>query len=187
MATFRLRLVSRVAAAFTKRPVTIEAVQLESEEYVDTLEGRMRGNPGDWKVTGVDGEQYFVAKGIFCKTYEPSDDQAKEAWSKAYGDVPQIVASVAVRAAAWKTHEEYVALHQKVRADQGWEGTVFTQHCPYASGSQVCARGTGNSYDDDCPRFGGYEKRTSLCRGKEWFGAEGKPEPHRVGAVPLKS
>ena len=75
----------RVAASFRKRPVTIQAVQIEKEESVKTLEGTMTGKPGDWKVTGVDGEKYYVAKSIFKKTYEPADDGAKTAWDDAYG------------------------------------------------------------------------------------------------------
>lgn len=83
---FRLRNMNvRVAFTFKKKPVTIDAVQIPAEEYVDTLEGRMRGNPGDWKVTGVEGEQYFVAKDIFAKTYEPIDAESQQAWAAAYG------------------------------------------------------------------------------------------------------
>jgi len=79
---FRLRQMNvRVAKTFKKKPVTIEAVQITKQESVDTLEGTMTGNPGDWKVTGVEGEEYFVAKGIFKKTYEPEDAEAKK---KAY-------------------------------------------------------------------------------------------------------
>lgn len=77
----------RVAFSFKKKPVAIDAKQIEAEEFVDTLEGRMRGNPGDWKVKGVEGEEYFVAKAIFQKTYEPTDDESKQAWEKAYGAV----------------------------------------------------------------------------------------------------
>jgi hypothetical protein len=85
---FRLQSMNvRVAFSFRKKPVTIDAVQIESEEYVDTLEGRMKGNAGDWKVKGVEGEEYFVAKDIFPKTYEPADDEAKAAWESAYGAV----------------------------------------------------------------------------------------------------
>ena len=83
---FRTKSISiRVAKSYKKLPVAIEAVQIEKEESVQTLEGKMTGNPGDWKVTGVDGEKYYVAKSIFKKTYEPNDAEAKEAWKKAYG------------------------------------------------------------------------------------------------------
>lgn len=85
---FRYRQMSvRIAHAFKKKPVTIEAVQITEPQFVDTLEGRMKGNPGDWLVTGVEGEQYFVAHDIFPKTFEPLDAGAKDAWSKAYGAV----------------------------------------------------------------------------------------------------
>lgn len=83
---FRLRNQNaRVASKFRKRPVVVDAVQITEEQHVDTLEGRMKGNPGDWLMTGVDGEKYFVARDIFPKTYEPADDAAKKAWEKAYG------------------------------------------------------------------------------------------------------
>ena len=37
---------------------------------VKTLEGEMRGNAGDYLVTGIKGEQYPVRKDIFEETYE---------------------------------------------------------------------------------------------------------------------
>lgn len=58
-------------AQFRKRPVVIEAVQLEEERVIDTLEGKMLGQPGDWLITGVKGEQYPCKDEIFRETYEP--------------------------------------------------------------------------------------------------------------------
>lgn len=75
----------RVALAFKKKPIPVEAVQIDEEETIDTLEGKMTGNPGDWKVTGTEDEQWFIKKDIFKKTYEPLDDEAKAAWQEAYG------------------------------------------------------------------------------------------------------
>lgn len=77
---------TRVGFTFKKKPVEAEAVQITEGQYVDTLEGRMHGSPGDWKVTGVEGEQWFVKPDIFQQTYEPVDDEAKAAWDKAYGE-----------------------------------------------------------------------------------------------------
>jgi hypothetical protein len=65
---------------FRKRPVIIRARRIETEMHVDTLEGRMRGNPGDWMITGVKGEQYFCKDDIFRMTYEPFCEDAKEMW-----------------------------------------------------------------------------------------------------------
>lgn len=55
---------------YRKKPVVIEAVQLTRPMTVETLEGTMRGDPGDWLITGVAGEQYFCKPDIFDKTYE---------------------------------------------------------------------------------------------------------------------
>lgn len=38
--------------------------------WVDTLEGRMIANPGDWIIKGVNGEFYPCKPDIFEKTYE---------------------------------------------------------------------------------------------------------------------
>lgn len=86
--------------AFRKKPVTIEALQYtgdnlhavrlfcaEKARYIrrtkrhvykvegviiviDTLEGKVRANEGDWIVKGVRGEFYPVRNDIFLETYE---------------------------------------------------------------------------------------------------------------------
>lgn len=78
---------------FRKRPVTIEAMQLtdatsvlDIEEWInspttgyqtnpptiwiDTLEGRMTAQVGDWIIKGVNGEFYPCKNEIFIKTYQ---------------------------------------------------------------------------------------------------------------------
>ena len=59
---------------FRKRPVVIEAVQLTRRVQVETLEGTMTGNPGDWLITGVNGEQYPCKDDIFQRTYESVEE-----------------------------------------------------------------------------------------------------------------
>lgn len=39
---------------------------------IDTLEGRMRANNGDWIIRGVKGELYPCRDDIFTATYEPA-------------------------------------------------------------------------------------------------------------------
>lgn len=75
---------------FRKKPVEIEAFQwtgqrpvhwpewatkvylLEGKDLViDTLEGRMRADLGDWIIKGVKGEQYPCKPDIFLATYDP--------------------------------------------------------------------------------------------------------------------
>lgn len=81
---------------YRKKPIVVEAMRLPlegedpSDELVDflhsanrdiysdygggvaikTLEGTMRGDPGDWIIKGVDGEFYPCKPDIFAQTYE---------------------------------------------------------------------------------------------------------------------
>ena len=56
---------------FRKKPVVIDAYQTDQELIIHTLEGDMKASPGDWIITGVNGEQYPCKPDIFEKTYEP--------------------------------------------------------------------------------------------------------------------
>lgn len=78
---------------FRKRPIVIEAFQWNGEPskvvlpyyeidskgnwvptnngQINTLEGTMIVTPGDWIITGVNGERYPCKPDIFEKTYEP--------------------------------------------------------------------------------------------------------------------
>ncbi len=64
-------------AKFRKKPVTIDAIRITRPMTVETLEGVMKGEPGDWLITGVKGEQYFCKDEIFRKTYEPVDEEGR--------------------------------------------------------------------------------------------------------------
>ena len=55
---------------FQKKPVIIEAYQTDVEVTIDTLEGKMKASPGDWIITGINGEQYPCTPDVFEKTYE---------------------------------------------------------------------------------------------------------------------
>ena len=55
---------------FQKKPVVIEAYQTDIEIIIHTLEREMKASPGDWIITGVDGEQYPCKPDIFEKTYK---------------------------------------------------------------------------------------------------------------------
>jgi hypothetical protein len=96
--TWRLRTPSK----FRKKPVVIEAMQWDGTVgestwviewmlsnggtgrlvewtdltwrlHIDTLEGVMRADPGDWIIRGVQGEFYPCKPDIFAATYEPHD------------------------------------------------------------------------------------------------------------------
>ena len=78
---------------FRKKPVVIDAVQWTGENHdeihdfcnirpgtlwvgIETLEGTMFANIGDWIIKGVQGEFYPCKPDIFTATYEPAEGVA---------------------------------------------------------------------------------------------------------------
>ena len=59
---------------FQKKPAIIDAYQTDKDVYIETLEGVMHASPGDWIITGVNGEKYPCKPDIFKKTYEAVPD-----------------------------------------------------------------------------------------------------------------
>ena len=55
---------------FRKIPVVIEAYQTEEEVLIETLEGTMKADKGDWIIRGVKGELYPCKPDVFEMTYE---------------------------------------------------------------------------------------------------------------------
>ena len=53
-----------------KMPVVVEAEQVNTVQYIETLAGIMKASDGDWIITGVNGERYPVKPDLFKKTYE---------------------------------------------------------------------------------------------------------------------
>ena len=82
---------------FRKKPVTIEAVQYDGtpgsyraialwapvfwscarapDIMIETLEGTLYANPGDWIIRGIKGEFYPCKPDIFAATYEIAQDE----------------------------------------------------------------------------------------------------------------
>ena len=57
-------------AKYRKKPVIIEAYQTDRELDIQTLEGTMHADIGDYIITGVKGETYPCKPDIFEQTYE---------------------------------------------------------------------------------------------------------------------
>ena len=55
---------------YKKKPVVVEAYQTDKEMLIETLEGTMKANKGDYIIKGVKGELYPCKEDIFYKTYE---------------------------------------------------------------------------------------------------------------------
>ena len=73
-------------ARYMRKPVVVEAVQWfkhgdhpavlagsAADAYIETPEGRLRVEAGDWIITGVGGENYPCKPAIFEKLYTPED------------------------------------------------------------------------------------------------------------------
>ncbi|MEK4628073.1 hypothetical protein MKZ17_07690 [Solibacillus sp. FSL R7-0682] len=59
---------------FVKKPIKVRAYKTDKVLYIETLEGTMKADIGDWIVTGIEGERYPVKPDIFFKTYEAVED-----------------------------------------------------------------------------------------------------------------
>lgn len=59
---------------FRKIPVVIEAYQTNVEMEIETLEGVMKADKGDWIIKGVKGELYPCKPDVFAMTYEKVKD-----------------------------------------------------------------------------------------------------------------
>lgn len=60
---------------YVKKPIVVKAYQTNEEIEIETLEGTMKANPGDFIITGVAGEKYPCKPEIFWETYEDFDDE----------------------------------------------------------------------------------------------------------------
>ena len=63
---------------YRKRPIVVAARRIKKRVEIETLEGTMVGNVGDWLIRGVGGEFYPCKPDIFEKTYEPVVDEMVE-------------------------------------------------------------------------------------------------------------
>ena len=54
---------------YAKKAVVIFAEEILEPIDIETLEGTMRGNPGDMLITGIQGEKYPCKRDIFEATY----------------------------------------------------------------------------------------------------------------------
>lgn len=59
---------------YRKKPIIVEAYQTKEECYIETLEGTMKADKGDFIITGVNGEKYPCKEDIFWKTYEKVEE-----------------------------------------------------------------------------------------------------------------
>ena len=59
---------------YRKKPIVISAEEATEVTEIETREGVMMAQPGDFIITGVKGERYPCKPDIFHATYDPVDD-----------------------------------------------------------------------------------------------------------------
>ena len=59
---------------YVKKPVVVEAYQTDTEVFIETLEGLMKADVGDWIIKGVKGECYPCKPDVFKMTYEKVEE-----------------------------------------------------------------------------------------------------------------
>jgi len=55
---------------FRKKPIVISAFQTTEQVKIETLEGLMTAEVGDWIIKGIQGEIYPCKNSIFKETYQ---------------------------------------------------------------------------------------------------------------------
>jgi hypothetical protein len=56
--------------SYLKKPVLVHAMKVYETFWVQTMEGLMKGDRGDYLIMGVEGELYPCKASVFKKTYE---------------------------------------------------------------------------------------------------------------------
>lgn len=64
---------NKIIKKVRKKPIILNAYVTEKAMVIETLEGKMQALPGDWIITGIDGEQYPCKPEIFERTYDIID------------------------------------------------------------------------------------------------------------------
>lgn len=62
-------------AKVRKRPVIVQAIQLKYHTQIFTEQGTKEGQPGDWLMQDVEGDQYMIRRSVFEKTYDVIDEE----------------------------------------------------------------------------------------------------------------
>lgn len=62
---------------YRKKPIIVEAYQTDEEKIIETLEGKMKANKGDYIIKGIKGELYPCKADIFYKTYDKVENDTQ--------------------------------------------------------------------------------------------------------------
>ena len=58
-------------AKYRKKPIVVEAERTDKTVVIHTREGDMTASPGDYIITGINGDKYPCKPDAFERIYEP--------------------------------------------------------------------------------------------------------------------
>jgi hypothetical protein len=67
-----------VTRFYRKKPIVVRAYRTHEAFDIETLEGTMHADIGDWIITGIRGERYPCKPDIFEATYELAPDHVED-------------------------------------------------------------------------------------------------------------
>lgn len=115
---------------YRKKPVTIDAYQTDVELDIPTLEGTMHASVGDYIITGVRGERYPCKPDIFIETYEPAEDEQRNAeLDLQIKDNWKLTAELMVSQQKNEDLRKLVAAVKEVFADMDCDNCPMLRHC----------------------------------------------------------
>lgn len=65
-------------AKYRSKTFVVDAAEARQTEQIQTTEGTLTAQPGDWIVTGVRGERYPVKPDSFEAMFEPAEEGRRE-------------------------------------------------------------------------------------------------------------
>ena len=135
---------------FRKKPIVVEAYQLTEEKEIHTREGTVKGYPGDWIITGIQGEIYPCGKEIFEQTYEPADTRTSSpAPSRNILDTDLCVCSLTEQQCRDKTNKSAAQAREKVLDElQNW--LTGERSVPELDGCYICIYGSVDPDEGEC-------------------------------------
>lgn len=66
----QLKISKKETRRYRKKPLIVEAYIATTEEYIETPNGTVKANIGDYIITDVKGEKYPCKPDVFHETYE---------------------------------------------------------------------------------------------------------------------
>ena len=107
---------------YRKKPICVKAYQTDKELEIETLEGTMKANVGDFIITGVAGEKYPCKPDVFYATYDVEDTSINDPVIDNLTEWSRLVTELSGKELElYKKKEAYVLASEKLLVDAALE------------------------------------------------------------------